>query len=183
MGAGAEHSHRAVRTAGANPARVLNVCAAGKSESAITSSIYIYPVGPLPRSPRLPTAVGFWEAYDVMSAKERFLVIEDDADGEFLIERALLRRFQQASVEIFRDSDEAVGAAKTGDWTGFVVHRALDANGIDMVRRLRAANSRVPIVMVSGRDQSVAATAAGASHFVPYREWQQIANVFESTAT
>ena len=112
-------------------------------------------------------------------ARERFLVVEDDDDGELLLERALLRRFQEATVLIFRDGDEAVAAAKVGPWTGFLIHRALDVDGIEMVRRLRAVAPDVRSVLVSGRDQKTAARDAGAQ-FVSFTDWQSLTQAFES---
>jgi DNA-binding response OmpR family regulator len=117
-----------------------------------------------------------------MAGRERFLVVEDDADGEFILERALLRRFREASVQIFRDTDDAVNAAGMGEWRGFVVHRALDLNGIEVVRRLQRAAPGVRIIMVSGRDQESAALAAGATHFLAFGEWQRLGGLFDDTA-
>ena len=115
-----------------------------------------------------------------MARSDRFLVVEDDSDGEFLSERAVLRKFKDASVHIVRDAEEALTATSQGEWTGFIVHRALDVDGIEMVRRLRAAAPAVTIVMVSGRDQRAAATTAGATHFLPFNRWQRLADLFAS---
>lgn len=108
----------------------------------------------------------------------RFLVVEDDPDGEFLIERALIKRFPKASVQIFGDADDALKAAKAGEWTGIVVHRALDVDGVEVVRRLRRLSETWPIVMVSGRDQESEAAAAGATRFMRYMDWQHVAESF-----
>jgi len=115
-----------------------------------------------------------------MAGTQRFLIVEDDADGEFLLERALLRRFRKASIQIYRDGDEAIAAAQSGSWAGFVVHRALDVDGIEMVRRLRAAAPDVRVVLVSGRDQSAAAKQAGAI-FSQFNDWQGLAAVFDQS--
>lgn len=109
-------------------------------------------------------------------------MVEDDADGEFLIGHALKRRFPGAAVRACRDADDAVSVARSrSDWLGFVVHRALDLDGIGIVRRLRAINERAIVVMVSGRDQRAAALAAGASHFIRYNDWSGLGALFDSS--
>jgi DNA-binding response OmpR family regulator len=113
-----------------------------------------------------------------MASNMQFLVVEDDADGEFLLGRSLLRRYPRANVCVFPDANEALAAAKSQTWTGFIVHRALDLDGIEMIKRLRSSDRAVPIVMVSGRDQRAAALAAGANAFLHYAEWPRLASCF-----
>jgi len=114
-----------------------------------------------------------------MVGTERFLIVEDDADGEFLLQRALRRRFPEAVVHIVHDADEAVNSAKEGEWTGVVIHRALDVDGIEVVQRVRTAAPAARIVMVSARDQKTAALAAGATEFVSFSAWQPLSKLFE----
>ncbi|HVU32899.1 MAG TPA: response regulator [Opitutaceae bacterium] len=117
-----------------------------------------------------------------MSGEMRFLIVEDDEDGGFLIERALRRKFAGAEIQMVRDGDAARAAAATGTWRGFIVHRSLDVDGLEVVRRLRAINRTIPIVFISGRDQSTTAVAAGATQFVRYSDWQTLGVVFEGVA-
>jgi DNA-binding response OmpR family regulator len=108
------------------------------------------------------------------------MIVEDDEDGGFLIERAITKRFPGAEIRTFSDGDAAAAAAADGPWRGFIVHRSLDVDGIGIVKRLHFLNPHVPIVMISGRDQAAAALAAGATHFVRYADWQTLGTIFEA---
>lgn len=113
-----------------------------------------------------------------MAEPRSFLIIEDDPDGDLLLQRPLLRKFPSAQIEICRDGDDALRVLQGRPWTGVIVHRALDASGPDMIKRIRQLDRMTKVLLVSGREPAGSAEAAGADHFVPYHEWQRVGDFF-----
>ena len=112
-----------------------------------------------------------------MSAHYRFLVIDDNADSRFLVTKTLLKKFSNAILQECQECDAAILALKTDKPDVVIAHRAADADGLTLIRQLRAANAAVPILMVSGIDRSVAAAEAGATEFLNYDQWQRVGSV------
>jgi DNA-binding response OmpR family regulator len=118
-----------------------------------------------------------------MHTAPRFLVFEDDPDGQFLIRRVLLREFPEAEICVFHDASVAFAAAQTGSWAGCIVHRALDLDALEIIRRLRREHPALTIVAMSGAVDGGEARAAGASHFSGYDGWRQLAACFKPART
>lgn len=114
-----------------------------------------------------------------MSAPLQFLVIDDNADSRFLLVKTLLRKFPAAVVHECQSSAAALVMAKTSDLSAIISHRTTETAGIALLRDLRAINSQVPMVMVSGVDRRELALAAGADRFLLYDEWLRIGTVVE----
>mgnify|MGYP001573799336 CR=1 FL=1 len=56
-------------------------------------------------------------------------------------------------------------------------HRAVEIDGLTLIRFLRRVSPQVPIVMVSGIDRAAEAQEAGATCFLNYDEWLRIGTV------
>jgi DNA-binding NtrC family response regulator len=104
----------------------------------------------------------------------RFLVIDENSDGRFLLSKTLLRAFPNAMVVECRSADTAFHVLQTEEVAAILSHRTLEFDGAGLVRELRKLNAEVPIVMVSGFDREKLALEAGATRFFNYDQWPRI---------
>lgn len=114
-----------------------------------------------------------------MPANRQFLVIDFHRESRYLLVKTLQRKFPDAVIHEAEDASHAVELTRTGHLSAVVTHRTFDLVGVELVKQLRAADARVPIVMVSGIDRASDAVAAGATSFLPYEEWLRIGSVVE----
>ena len=105
-----------------------------------------------------------------------FLIVDDNADGRFLLEKTLLRCFPRAGVHACVDIDVATAFVKKLHPAVIVVHRAGGLDGLESIRRMRAVSS-APIVYVSGYDRTDEAKRAGANCYLNYDAWLRIGTV------
>lgn len=108
------------------------------------------------------------------SSVSRFLVIDENPDGRFLLSKTLLRAFPNAMVVECRSADTAFQVLQTERVAAILSHRTLEFDGASLVRELRKINSDVAIVMVSGFDREKIALEAGATRFFNYDQWPRI---------
>jgi response regulator RpfG family c-di-GMP phosphodiesterase len=104
----------------------------------------------------------------------RFLVVDDNSDSRFLLVKTLLRKFTNAIVLECQHGETSALIIQTEPLHAVIAHRTYDYAGAALIARLRKASVDVPIVMVSGIDQSAEALAAGATAFLRYDEWLRI---------
>ena len=109
-----------------------------------------------------------------------FVVIDYHAESRYLLVKTLRRKFPQAVVHETEDAEKAIEIARAVNLAAIITHRTFEMAGAELVRRLRDADPKVPIIMVSGIDRSAAARAAGASAFLHYDEWLCIGSVVEA---
>ena len=89
----------------------------------------------------------------------RILLVEDDVDLAEAIAFALGRNAWSISIAI--SGARAIEESTSGPWTAIVVDLGLpDIDGIELIARLRSSDARVPIIVLSGRDEAAAAVAA-----------------------
>jgi CheY-like chemotaxis protein len=105
-----------------------------------------------------------------------FLIVDDNSDGRFLLEKTLLRCFPRAGVQCCIDIDAAVAFVKKLHPAVIVVHRAGGLDGLETIRRIRDV-SIAPIVYVSGYDRTEEAKKAGANCYLNYDAWLRIGTV------
>src|SRR4051812_49069082 len=91
-----------------------------------------------------------------------FLVIDDNADGRFLIEKTLLRKFPSARIVGCQTLEAAGRALETSQVNLIVAHRTFEHTGLDLLRELRRLAPEKPIVMTSGMDRRKDMLAGGA---------------------
>lgn len=93
----------------------------------------------------------------------RILVIEDDEDDELLLREALSQESKSFRLEVARSLAE--GLARLAEGRAFdlaLVDVSLpDASGLDTVRRVRAAAPGLPILVLTGLEDSRFAAGAG----------------------
>ena len=111
---------------------------------------------------------------------QKFLVIDDHADGRSLITRTLLRRFPVALTLDCVDAGTAVETAGSEYLDAIIVHRAGEVPGVELIQHLRRMNPSVPILAISGIDRTKEALAAGANQFLNYDEWLRVGSVIAS---
>jgi len=107
------------------------------------------------------------------------VVIDYNAESRYLLVKTLRRKFPRAVIHETGDAEKAIEIARAVDLAAIVTHRTYEMEGAELVRRLRDADPRVPIVMVSGLDRTGEAQAAGATAFLNYDEWLRIGSVVE----
>ncbi len=107
----------------------------------------------------------------------RFLVIDDNPEGRFLVSKTLLRKFPSAELTECQTAETAFTILDRGDRVSLIVcHRTFELDGASLVRELRSRNATVPILMMSGINRTDAALAAGATAFLTYEEWLMVGN-------
>lgn len=115
-----------------------------------------------------------------MKTSPSFLVVDFHPESRYLLVKTLLRKFPGATIHECDDADRATELVHFCALAAVVAHRTFDVSGADVVRRFRAADPHVPIIMVSGMDRAEAALEAGATSFLPYEEWLRIGSVVEA---
>jgi len=98
----------------------------------------------------------------------KILVVEDDARFASVLERAI--RETGWTVEVARDGIEGEHLIRTGSGDALVLDLGLPGrSGLELLRRLRAAHSTLPVLVLTGRDgvdDRVAGLDAGADDYV-----------------
>lgn len=106
----------------------------------------------------------------------RFLIVDDNPDGRFLVSKTLLRKFPKAVISECQDSGAAMRILEKEHVSLIISHRTFEMEGIDLIREFRSRNATVPILMMSGIDRREAALAAGANAFLTYEGWLMVGN-------
>jgi DNA-binding NarL/FixJ family response regulator len=115
-----------------------------------------------------------------VSQTPSFVVIDYHAESRYLLVKTLRRKFPHAVIHESDDAEKAIEIARAVNLAAIITHRTYQMEGAELVRRLREADPKVPIVMVSGIDRSAAARAAGANAFLHYDEWLRVGSVVEA---
>lgn len=110
---------------------------------------------------------------------EHFLIVDDDADSTFLARRNLLGAFPQASVVQVETGQAALEALARDEFTAIVTdYRMPWMDGLTLVRKIRALNIHVPIVMRTAmEDLEEQARAAGVDYVLPWFRWRELGDV------
>lgn len=109
---------------------------------------------------------------DRVTPSIRVLIVDDEP----LLGRRVMRIFRERGCEALHAADGAamLAALEASRWDVLVLDWTLpDADGVDLVRHVRARGEHVPILMLTGRDHPddvVAALEAGADDFVAKRD-------------
>lgn len=104
-----------------------------------------------------------------MAAVCRVLLVEDDPDDARMAVLGLQRETRFELVHVRTGADALDVLEQGGVQACLVDHRLPDTTGVELVRRIRAAGYKGPLIMVSGvrEDHVVAnALAAGADDFL-----------------
>jgi signal transduction histidine kinase len=105
-----------------------------------------------------------------MTEEIRVLVVEDNADQAFLVQRTLSRHTPPMQVTVVGTASACIEAlARTSYSVVLLDHRLPGASGLDVLREIHTRATRVPVVMVTGEgDERVAVEAmkAGAVDYV-----------------
>lgn len=107
----------------------------------------------------------------------KILIVDDVNDSRALVVRTIMRKFPAAVVQEYQDCSTAMVAAGAGNFDVIVAHRAVDLDGLTLVRMFRKVSPQVPILMLSGIDRTEAALEAGATRFHNYDAWLLVGTV------
>jgi PleD family two-component response regulator len=110
-------------------------------------------------------------------ANLRFLIVDDHADGRYLLSKTLLRKFRDAVVLECQSSEAAFSTLKAEPLDAVISHRTFDFDPFSLVAALRKINPTVPLVMMSGIDRSKGAAEVGATTFLHYDQWLLLGSV------
>ena len=117
-----------------------------------------------------------------MSQAPTFVVIDFHPESRFLLVKTLQRKFPNATIYESDDAEKAIELVRAVNLAAVITHRTFEVEGVELVRMLRNADPKVPIVMVSGIDREAAALAAGANTFLHYDEWLRVGSVVDRNA-
>ena len=112
-----------------------------------------------------------------MPFRKQLLLVELNRRGESLLAQTLLRRFPRAEIHQSSNPVACLEIASSQNIDAVIVHLAVGMSGEDMVKSLRDAMPRVPILMISATDRRESAMAAGASEFLLYDEWLLVGQI------
>jgi CheY-like chemotaxis protein len=103
-----------------------------------------------------------------MSASLTIMVVDDDPDAQFFVERSLGRALGHCKVITFPNAADALAELKRGTAVDAIVtdHQLRQASGCEFISELREAGHTIPVVMVTcSSDPEVVrkAYAAGAT--------------------
>jgi CheY-like chemotaxis protein len=106
----------------------------------------------------------------------RILLVNDDEDGLFLLERTLAREFPQGSIQKARGAAEALSLLDHAEVDAIITDNRMPAmDGIEMVRLIRARDAKLPIFMLTGSEHlRASALAAGVTSFLASGNWDEI---------
>jgi DNA-binding response OmpR family regulator len=111
----------------------------------------------------------------------RILVVEDEARIAAFIEKGL--RASGYTTSVAESGEEAIGMARIGDYDLVVLDLGLPgADGLEVLRRLRAGGARMPILVLTARDglrDTVTALEGGADDYMtkPFRFEELLARI------
>lgn len=108
------------------------------------------------------------------SSSYRFLVIDENPDGRFLLSKTLLRAFPDAAIVECQAAETGFRVLRTEAVAAVISHRTFEYDGATLVRELRKISAAVPIIMTSGIDREKIALEAGATRFFNYDQWLRI---------
>src|SRR4051812_42015704 len=114
-----------------------------------------------------------------MQLAPRFLVVDFHSESRFLLVRTLLRKFPTAEIIEEEDLERVLAVVREGRLSAAIIHRTFDSSGAELVQKIRALDSTLRIVMVSGIDRAETARISGANTFLHYDEWLRIGSVVE----
>ena len=98
----------------------------------------------------------------------RFIVADDDPDSRYFVRRILLKQYPDAQVAEAADGEEALELYdREGADLMVIDHMIPFLNGTDLIRKLRARQASIPLVMASNLpDAKEQAMTAGATFFL-----------------
>ena len=96
------------------------------------------------------------------------MIVDDDLQMLFLVERALKEAFPEARITTLTDGSDALQTIrKMGTDLLITDHSMTRMNGADLIRELRAEGSNLPIIMISNSPNAKEeGSAAGANQFM-----------------
>lgn len=111
-----------------------------------------------------------------MEPRLHMVLVNDDEDGLFLLERAMKREFPAADIIACRNAREALALVTQGAVDLLITdNRMPEISGIELVRRMRADGRQMPVVMLTGCEaQKAEALAAGVTLFISGGGWTEI---------
>ncbi len=106
----------------------------------------------------------------------RVLLVNDQENGLYLLERAVLREFPAAIVRTCCSGEEALDCWKAERFDAiFTDNRMPRMQGLDLVRAIRAEDQTTRVMMLTGcANVEADARAAGVSDFVCSGSWDVI---------
>jgi CheY-like chemotaxis protein len=110
------------------------------------------------------------------AAWPRVLLVNDQENGLYLLERALLREYPSAHVQKCQSGELALECWRMMRYDLIITdNRMPQMEGLDLVRAIRAEDRQTAIMMLTGSAHVEAdAHAAGVSDFVSTGSWDDI---------
>lgn len=123
-----------------------------------------------------------------MARSLALLLVNDEEDGLYLLAHAVKREFPGVEAISCRSAKEALACLDRRTVDAVITDNRMPAvTGIELVHTIRASNTRLPIIMLTGSDEKRReAVAAGVSAFICSGDWadirRQIRRAIESAA-
>lgn len=107
---------------------------------------------------------------------ERFLIVDDDPDSTFLARRNLQDSFPDAIVDQAQSGQVALDLIRQHEFTAIITdYRMPWMDGLTLVRKIRAMNVSVPIILRTAMENLDApAREAGVDLVLPWFRWRDL---------
>jgi two-component system KDP operon response regulator KdpE len=111
-----------------------------------------------------------------MADRAHILLVNDDPDGLFLLERATAKEFPGVVILKSRDASTALDLLDCFAVDAIVTdNRMPGMRGVDLIRAVRSRGATMPVLMLTGSEAArEEAMAAGASLFLSNGSWAEI---------
>lgn len=118
-----------------------------------------------------------------VSNVHRFLIIDADTDGSFLLSRALLQRHPRAIVLRCGNGTAGLACAGAERIDVAIVHQVTDRTAAALIGQLKGVKSR-PWILALRSDAALGPVllAAGATRFHEVRDWEAVADLASEMA-
>jgi DNA-binding NtrC family response regulator len=114
----------------------------------------------------------------------QFMIIDDNRDGSFVLNRSLFGHFRTAAVHEYRDLESATDALRAlpedGGPVVVLTHRTAKLAGAELVRSIRDLHPRVPIIAMGDPGEEAKVLAAGATGYLDYAAWLRLGLLVKS---
>jgi CheY-like chemotaxis protein len=117
-----------------------------------------------------------------MAARLRILLVNDDSDALFLLNRSVRRALPEAELASLADGRSALAYCRHHHVDAIVTDNTMPGmDGLSFVRAVRETLPRIPILMVTASSHLAGeAEQAGVTSYLPHARWSEVGPLMAS---